>query len=42
VLRGDLTADPTVIRNTITVFKDGVGYDSSKLIASIEGRVGID
>jgi len=42
VLRGDLTADPTVIRNTTTVFKDGVGYDSSKLIASVEGRVGID
>jgi imidazolonepropionase-like amidohydrolase len=42
VLRGDLTADPTVIRNPTTVFKDGVGYDSAKLIASIEGRVGID
>jgi hypothetical protein len=24
------------------VFKDGIGYDSAKLIASIEGRVGID
>jgi imidazolonepropionase-like amidohydrolase len=42
VLRGDLTADPAVIRNTTTVFKDGVGYDSGKLIASVEGRVGID
>jgi imidazolonepropionase-like amidohydrolase len=42
VLRGDLTADPAVIRNTTTVFKDGVGYDSNKLITSVEGRVGID
>ena len=42
VLRGDLTSDPTVIRNPTVVFKDGVGYDSAKLIASVEGRVGID
>ncbi len=42
VLRGDLTGDPTVIRNPTVVFKDGVGYDSAKLIASVEGRVGID
>jgi imidazolonepropionase-like amidohydrolase len=42
VLTGDLTADPTVIRSPAVVFKDGVGYDSAKLIASIEGRVGID
>jgi predicted amidohydrolase YtcJ len=42
VLRGDLIADPTVIRSPTVVFKDGVGYDSAKLIASVEGRVGID
>jgi imidazolonepropionase-like amidohydrolase len=42
VLRGDLTTDPAVIRNTTAVFKDGVGYDPAKLIASVEGRVGID
>jgi len=24
------------------VFKDGIAYDSAKLIASVEGRVGID
>jgi hypothetical protein len=24
------------------VFKDGVGYDSPKLIAAVKGRVGID
>jgi imidazolonepropionase-like amidohydrolase len=42
VLRGDLAADPSVIRNVVTVFKDGVGYDSAKLIAAVRGRVGID
>jgi imidazolonepropionase-like amidohydrolase len=42
VLRGDLAADPSVIRNVTTVFKGGVGYDSAKLIASVKGRVGID
>jgi imidazolonepropionase-like amidohydrolase len=42
VLRGDLAADPAVIRNAVTVFKGGVGYDSAKLIAAVKGRVGID
>ena len=41
VLQGDLAADPSVIRK-VTVFKDGVGYDSAKLIASVKGRVGIN
>jgi hypothetical protein len=42
VLKGDLTADPTVIRNPTLVFKDGIGYDPAKLIESVQGRVGID
>ncbi|HEX5830598.1 MAG TPA: amidohydrolase family protein [Gemmatimonadaceae bacterium] len=42
VMRGDLAADPTVIRNVTVVFKDGIGYDSAKLIAAVKGRVGID
>jgi imidazolonepropionase-like amidohydrolase len=42
VLKGDLAGDPKVIRNPTLVFKDGIGYDSAKLIASVEGRVGID
>jgi imidazolonepropionase-like amidohydrolase len=42
VLRGDLARSPEVIREVITVFKDGVGYDSAKLIAAVKGRVGID
>jgi len=42
VLRGDLTADPSVIRNATIVFKDGVGFDSAKLLASVQGRVGVN
>jgi imidazolonepropionase-like amidohydrolase len=42
VLDGNLATDPSVIRRVTTVFKDGVGYDSPKLIASVAGRVGID
>jgi imidazolonepropionase-like amidohydrolase len=42
LLRGDLTADPLVIRNAVTVFKDGVGYDSAALLAAVRGRVGIN
>jgi predicted amidohydrolase YtcJ len=42
VLKGDLAADPSAIRSPTIVFKDGVGYDPAKLLASIQGRVGID
>jgi len=42
VLDGNLASDPSVIRKVTTVFKDGVGYDSAKLIAAVKGRVGID
>ncbi|HET9293582.1 MAG TPA: amidohydrolase family protein [Gemmatimonadales bacterium] len=42
LLKGDLTAETTVIRNPVTVFKDGIGYDSGKLIAAVRGRVGIN
>jgi hypothetical protein len=30
-----------VIRNPVTVFRRGVGYDSAKLIASVKGQVGL-
>jgi imidazolonepropionase-like amidohydrolase len=42
LLRGDLTADPSVIRNVVAVFKDGYGYDPQRLIDAVRGRVGID
>lgn len=42
VMEGDLAADPGAIREVHLVFKDGVGYDSEKLIESVKGRVGIN
>ena len=42
LLRGDLTGDPSIIRNTVLVFKDGVGYDSRTLLDEVKGRVGIN
>jgi imidazolonepropionase-like amidohydrolase len=41
VVRGDPVARPADIRNVVTVFKDGVGYDSAKLLAAVKGSVGI-
>jgi imidazolonepropionase-like amidohydrolase len=41
VVRGDLTRQPGDIRNVVTVFRKGVGYDSAKLTASIAGLVGL-
>ncbi len=41
VLRGALDEDSEVIKNAVIVFKDGVGYDSAKLIESVKGQVGI-
>ena len=42
LLRGDLGSDPSIIRNTVLVFKDGVGYDSRTLLEEVKGRVGIN
>ena len=41
VINGDPIARPAEIRNVVTVFKDGVGYDSAKLIESVRGAVGV-
>jgi imidazolonepropionase-like amidohydrolase len=41
VLRGDPTRTPSDIRNTVTVFKRGIGFDSAKLIDAVKGRIGI-
>jgi len=41
VLAGDPTRTPADIRKVVTVFRRGVGYDSSKLIASVKGLIGI-
>jgi imidazolonepropionase-like amidohydrolase len=41
VIKGDPVARPAEIRNVTIVFKDGVGYDSAKLIEACRGLVGI-
>jgi imidazolonepropionase-like amidohydrolase len=41
VLQGDPSADIKNIEKVDMVFKDGVGYDSAKLIDSVRGQVGL-
>jgi imidazolonepropionase-like amidohydrolase len=40
VLRGDPSANIADIERVETVFKDGVGFDSAKIIDSVRGSVG--
>ena len=41
LVKGDPSTDIAAIENVETVFKDGVGYDSERLIQSVQGLVGI-
>jgi imidazolonepropionase-like amidohydrolase len=41
VLRGNPAATPADIRNVVTVFRKGIGYDSAKLIDAVKGQIGI-
>jgi imidazolonepropionase-like amidohydrolase len=41
VIRGNPVATPAEIRQVSLVFKDGVGYDSPKMLAAVKGLVGI-
>ena len=41
VVKGNPAADINDIENVEIVFKDGVGYDSEKLIQSVQGMVGV-
>jgi imidazolonepropionase-like amidohydrolase len=40
VVKGDPSQRITDIENTEIVFKDGVGFDSAKLLQSVAGRYG--
>jgi len=40
VVKGNPAADINDIENTEIIFKDGVGYDSKKLLDSVKGRYG--
>jgi hypothetical protein len=42
VVRGDPVRTPAEMYNVVTVFKDGIGYDSVKLREAASGRVGIN
>ena len=41
VIAGNPAANVSDIRNVVTVFRQGVGYDPRKLIGSVQGRVGL-
>jgi imidazolonepropionase-like amidohydrolase len=41
LMRGDPGSDPEALRRMVTVFKDGVGYDSARLFESVKGWVGV-
>jgi len=41
VINGDPVTRPAEIRRVVTVFKDGVGYDSQRMIDAVRGLVGI-
>lgn len=41
LISGDIDSSPASIRNVVTVFRNGVGYDSAKLIDSVVGEVGV-
>jgi len=40
IVNGNPAANINDVENVIVVFKDGVGYDSAKLIHSVKGRFG--
>ena len=41
VVNGDPSATISEIRNVETVFKQGIGFDPTKLVESVKGRVGL-
>jgi hypothetical protein len=41
VVHGDPAAKIAEIEKVETVFKDGIGYDSAKLLDSVRGLVGL-
>ncbi|MEP6833145.1 MAG: amidohydrolase family protein [Gemmatimonas sp.] len=41
IINGNPIRNPEQIYNVSVVFRDGIGYDSAKLIASVKGQVGV-
>ena len=42
LIDGDIEKDISNIRNTETVFKKGIGFDSKKIFDSVKGKVGME
>lgn len=42
VVRGDPVTTPSAIYDVVTVFRDGIGFDSERLRQAAKGRVGVD
>jgi imidazolonepropionase-like amidohydrolase len=42
IIRGNPVTAPREIYDVVTVFRDGIGYDSAKLRDAAKGRVGVD
>jgi hypothetical protein len=40
IVKGNPAAKISAVENVVVVFKDGVGYDSAKLLRSVRGRYG--
>jgi imidazolonepropionase-like amidohydrolase len=40
IVKGNPAANINAVENVVVVFKDGVGYDSAKLLQSVKGRFG--
>lgn len=41
VIKGDLSKDPTAIKQITTVFREGAGYDPERLLKTIRGLTGV-
>jgi len=41
LINEDVQKDVHAVRNTETVFKNGVGFDSKKIFESVNGMVGL-
>jgi len=42
LIDGDLVKEIRAVRKTEIVFKNGIGFDSQKIFASVKGKVGIN
>jgi imidazolonepropionase-like amidohydrolase len=42
IVRGNPVATPSAIYDVVTVFRDGIGFDSARLRAAAKGRVGLN